>query len=93
MSENETEQSPIRGAFVLCKRVYGGNIGKKFEMIKLSSINSVQAWEWSDTDVPDSRFYTYKDAQYYADCHPYELTKAINGCLFEPEKHWEKYPS
>jgi hypothetical protein len=93
MSENETKKSPIRGAFVLCQKIYGKKISNEACMIKISSINLIEPYEWPDVEDLDTKFYTYKDSAYYAECHPYDITHAINEFLFDPQEHWKKYPT
>lgn len=93
MSEDETKKSPIRGAFILSQKIYGKKISNEGCMIKISSINLIEPLEWDGSEDLETRFYTYKDCAYYAECHPYELTVAINEFLFNPQDHWKKYPS
>lgn len=85
------ENSPVRGGFVVCDLVKRNKLAGEF-LIKLSAITKISPISEQTPNVDECIFYTYKDCCYYAKIHPYELTKAINRCMFEPENHWEKYP-
>lgn len=75
----------IHGAFVNAHYVDESEESHWFD-IKLSSINSIQ-----DFGEKGCLFSTYKDCQYWIPTSAFELRKAINSFIFEPDTHWERY--
>lgn len=93
MSNKEEIVDAIRGAFVISRRIVKNEITNSVFMVKLSAI--IQIIPFDDDTANDDQciIYTYKDCRYYVQMNFYELTKAVNTCIFEPEKHWELYRS
>jgi hypothetical protein len=85
------EESCIRGAFVICQKIKNKRLTNSV-LIKLTSINSIEAVNGNEYEKNECIFYTYKDCAYHAEIHPYDLTKAINGVIFDEYNHIQNYP-
>lgn len=85
------EESSIRGTFIYAQRIIGDELAE-FAMIKLSSINSIEPINQKNQEKKGCFFKTYKDYVYVSIVDYYELVGAINGFIFEPQKHFERYP-
>lgn len=93
-SEDENWVNPskhfIKGAFIYCSKLKHNKIvGQSW--IKLSTINSIEAYYEGDREMQACHFKTYKDCHYCVPIACQQLRHAIDSFLFLPDEHWEQF--
>jgi hypothetical protein len=78
------QEELINGAFIRAYPIKKNDLQKQI-WIKLNSINIIE--EYNEHCI----FWTYKDCRYFVELSAYELRKAVNSFLFEPESHYTNY--